>query len=100
MNWEQLRKALSIISGIPEEEIDKRADYYPCYLCLRGYSAQEISRALGESEKVISDVLERHLGFPGFDENLNYDILENKEYLSEREDYSFLVSILRKFEEL
>lgn len=100
MNWEQLRKALSDISHIPESEIDRRADYYPCYLCLRGYSISEIAKALGESEDVISDTLQKNLGFPGFSENLNYDILENKEYLSEKEDYRFLVSILRKFEEM
>lgn len=100
MKWEQLRKALSSISGISEDEIDRRADYYPCYLCLRGYSVTEISRALGESEKVISNILAKNLGFPGFKENLNYDILENKDYLSEREDYHFLLSILKRFEEL
>lgn len=88
------------MSNIPEERIDKRADLYPCYLCLCGMSVEEIAERLNTSKQEVKVILLRSLDFEGWENNLGYNLWQNKDYLSEREDYSLLYKLLKNYERM
>lgn len=74
--WEFVASLLEDKFNIPRETIDLVASIDVLKMCVSGSSNKSISRFLDISEQSVEDTVQKYLGFPGWNNDLDLNIYQ------------------------